>query len=469
MPFVSLQSDEVARMLGSLGLNRLEDLFAHLPDHLKRDHFDLPDGRSQLDVEQALTRSAGAHQKAVDAPCFLGGGAYDHWCPPPVRELLKRGEFYTAYTPYQPEIAQGILQALFEYQTMLARLCGVAIANASLYDGATAVLEGILLAVRKTRREKILVDAGLNPRWREVVETGASGLGLSIVDVPCGSLESGRRLDAMADALSDEVACVVVPNPDFLGRMTDLSVLSDKVHQHGALMMAVVSPMSSILFQSGGEAGADMVCGEAQEFGLPLNFGGPYLGFLACSKPLVRLVPGRLVGLTQDVAGNRAFTLTLQTREQHIRREKATSNICTNQSLCAFAAGMYLAAMGGEGLKRAAGACLTGTARLREKVGQLKGVTVFPGTYWREFVFRTSKPASEVCRRMLEQGILAGAPLASMGGQERPQLFQNLAGYSAECTDGDILCAVTEKRTAGDIDHYVLALESVLADLEASP
>ncbi len=461
MPFLSLRPDDVESMLKELGLESLDALFSHLPPELLKKDFDLPEGGAQSVVEKHMASCADRNLHAGRAACFLGAGAYDHYCPPVVREILGRGEFYTAYTPYQPEIAQGILQALFEYQTMMARLTGLEIANASLYDGATAALEAVFLAVRQTRRTRIVVDATLHPAWREVLLTGASGLELEVVEVDTGPLAEERTLSALADAVDDKTACVLVPNPDCFGRMADLSVLSDTVRAAGALFVAAVSPLSLALFASGAESGVDVMCGEAREFGIPMSFGGPGLGFLCCSKKLVRRVPGRLVGMTVDANGERAFTLTLQTREQHIRREKATSNICTNQSLCAFAAGIYLAAMGSEGIKRAAGACLTQVADLRKKLAALSGVEVFPGTYWREFVFRTPLSAADVCRKMSAKKILAGLPLGELVGPRTQGVFRAME-TPAGCTDRDILTAVTEMRTPDEIDAFVSSLSNVL-------
>ncbi len=449
MPFVSLTDADVEAMLGELGLGSLDALFAHVPEDLRRHAFALPPGRTQLEVERELEALATRNDRAAGAVCFLGGGAYDHHVPAALREILRRGELYTAYTPYQPEIAQGMLQALFEYQTMLARLAGLDVANASLYDGATACLEALGLAVRHTNRTRVVVDANLNPRWRDVIKTGAAGMGLTVVEVPGGGLAQGRDPAAPAAAVDTSTAALLVPNPDFFGRYADLKALAQAAHAHGALLIGAAAPISMAIFEPPGAMGCDVACGEGQELGLGLSFGGPYLGFLAARKELVRRMPGRLVGMTVDSRGQRAFTLTLQTREQHIRREKATSNICSNQSLCAFAAGLYLAIMGREGLRRCAAACLAGVAALRAKLAAIPGVTLFPGTHWREFVFRTPLRAEHVCELLAAKGILAGVPLAARFG----------AGIWEA---GDVLVAVTEKRTAEEIDAYAAALREAV-------
>ncbi len=449
MPFVSFTKAEVDSILKELGLASLDALFAHIPAELRTHEFQLPPGATQLEVERELEELAARNGRAIASSCFLGAGAYDHHVPAAVREILRRGELYTAYTPYQPEIAQGMLQALFEYQTMLARLTGMDVANASMYDGATASLEAIGLAVRHTNRTRVVVDANLNPRWREVIRTGAAGFGLEIVEVAGGSLAQGRDTAALGAALDAQTAAVLVPNPDFFGRYADLAALAQAVHAQGALLIGACAPISLAIFESPGGMACDVACGEGQELGLGLNFGGPNLGFLASRKELVRRMPGRLVGMTVDARGRRAFTLTLQTREQHIRREKATSNICSNQSLCAFAAGLYLAVMGTEGLTRVANACLAGVADLRAKLAAIEGVTLFPGTHWREFVFRTATPAERLCAKLAAKGILAGVPLAARFGA---------GAWEA----GDVLVAVTEKRTAAEREAYAAALRDAL-------
>ncbi len=462
MPFISLRPEEVDAMLRELGLTALDELFDHIPAALRHDEFDLPPGQSQLEVEKALHGLARLNSHTDAMLCFLGGGAYDHYVPPVVREILRRGEFYTSYTPYQPEIAQGVLQALFEYQTIIARLTGLQIANASLYDGASAAWEAILLAVRHTGRDQVVLDANLHPNWREVIATGASGIGLNIVEVASGGLDRGRDVGPLAEAVGEKTAAVLVPNPDFMGRVAALEGLTTTARDRGALSIVAAAPLSLQLFTSPGEAGADVACGEAQELGLALNGGGPYLGYLACRKELVRRVPGRLVGMTVDSRGDRAFTLTLQTREQHIRRDKATSNICTNQSLCALAAGLFLAAMGSEGLRRCAEACLKGADRLRRKLASVANVTVFPGTHWREFVYRTTVPAERLCEAMVRRGILAGIPLKAFMGRKQGEVFKDLAGGAAEWDAGDVLVAVTEKRSEEDLDRYVAAVRDIV-------
>ena len=450
MPFISLTEADAAAMLGELGLKDLDALFAHIPADLRGHAFALPPGRTQLEVERELEDLAARNQRAAEGVCFLGAGAYDHHVPAALREILRRGELYTAYTPYQPEIAQGMLQALFEYQTMVARLTGLDVANASLYDGATACLEALGLAVRHTNRTRVVVDANLNPRWREVIRTGAAGMGIAVVEVAGGDLGRGRDGAALAAAVDASTAALLVPNPDFFGRYADCKALAEAVHARGALLIGAAAPLSMAIFEPPGAMGCDVACGEGQELGLGLNFGGPYLGFLAARKELVRRMPGRLVGMTVDSRGRRVFTLTLQTREQHIRREKATSNICSNQSLCAFAAGLYLALMGREGIRRCALACLGGIAALRAKLAAIPGVALFPGVHWRECVVRTPLPAERLCELLAAKGILAGVPLAARFGTGPWQA-------------GDVLVAVTEKRTAAELESYAAALREAVS------
>jgi len=379
--------------------------------------------------------------------------------PSVVREILRRGELYTAYTPYQPEISQGILQALFEYQTMISRLTGLPVSNASLYDGASAAAEAMLLAVRATGRTRIVVDSNLHPNWREVIATFARGPELTLVEVRSGGLEEGRSLEPLAEAVTKDTACVLVPQIDFMGRVADLEPLVERAHAQGSLVAVICSPLSLSLFKSPGECDADIACGEGQELGLGLQGGGPYLGFFACKKEFVRRMPGRLVGMTTDLHGKRAFTLTLQAREQHIRREKATSNICTNHSLCALIAGLYLAAMGSEGLRKCAEACLKATVLLRERLKTIPSVRLFPGLHFREFIIRTPINAETICSEMLKRGILAGVAVKE---------FLRKKGNKAEklgvrnWDEGDLLVAVTEKRTPGEIEAYVENLKEIL-------
>ncbi len=462
MPFISLRREDVEAMLHKLGLKSLEELFSHVPAEVRCARYNLPEGLSQCEAERLLRARAAQNKTADQMLCFLGAGAYDHYVPAPVRELLRRGEFYTAYTPYQPEAAQGILQALFEYQTMITRLTGLEAANASLYDGATATWEALLLAVRATGRTRVVVDANLHPNWREVLRTAGRGPGFELVEVPSGALQTGRDLRPVAEAVDPSTAAVIVPQIDFTGRVGDLSEPVKAAADHGALAVVVASPLGLTLFKSPGAYGAHVACGEGQELGLGLQGGGPYLGFFACRKSLIRRMPGRLVGLTVDSRGDRAFTLTLQTREQHIRREKATSNICTNQSLCAMAAGLYLALMGREGLRRCAASCLKGTALLRERLKEIPGVQLFPGVYWREFVFRTPVPALELCRAMRERGILAGLPVKEFLSWKGSRVFRGREGEAALWHEGDVLVAVTEKRSREDIDRYAAVLREVL-------
>ena len=434
---------EIASMLEFMGLGSLDELFAAVPEALRLAHgLDLAPGASEFDVLAGIEAMAGRNRRAgPDLVCFAGAGAYDHEIPAAVRRVAFRSEFVTAYTPYQPEVAQGVLQALFEYQTLLSRLSGVEIANASLYDGASACVEAVNLAVAAAGRSKVWVSDGVHPHWRAVVRTFAAGTGHDIVDVP---LHDG--VTALPAATADGApAAILVQYPNYLGCLEDLAAAAGVARANDALLLVAFDPVAAGLLRSPGSYGADVVVGEGQPFGTPLSLGGPYLGLFACRLEHVRRLPGRLVGETVDTEGRRAYVTTLRTREQDIRREKASSNVCTNQTLIAICCAIQLSWLGTGGLRELALRCARGTRYTRDALLALEGVEpAATAPVLREFAVRTPVAADVVVDRMAEEGFLAGVPLGDEFG-------------------GGLLVAVTERRTRAEIDAYVAAFEKVIA------
>jgi glycine dehydrogenase subunit 1 len=428
MDFVPHTNAEIAAMLGDLGLASLDELFAAIPAALRLASGTLPvaPGLSEPDTMFELERLAAANKPLV---CFAGGGAYDHEVPSTVRRVAFRSEFVTAYTPYQPEVAQGVLQALFEYQTLLCRLTGMDVANASLYDGATACVEAVNLAVAATGNQRVLVSAGVHPHTREVLRTFAAGTGHELVEVP---LVDG--VTAWADNADHSAGAVVVQYPNYYGCIEDLAAAKAA----GALLIVAADPVALGLLKTPGELGADVVVGEGQPFGTPMSFGGPYLGLFATRNEFVRRLPGRLVGETVDTEGRRAYVTTLRTREQDIRREKASSNVCTNQTLIAVAWTIQLAWLGTAGLRELALRCARGTRYTREGLLQIDGVTAWADApVVREFAVRLPIAADVLVERMADEGFLAGVAL----------------------DDDVLLVSVTERRTRDEIDAYIAAMK----------
>jgi glycine dehydrogenase subunit 1 len=435
--FVPHTDAEVAEMLGFLGLSSTDELFAAVPPALRlAGGLDLPDGLSEPDVAVEMGRLAAANP-ASGLVCFAGGGIYDHEVPAAVRSLAFRSEFVTAYTPYQPEVAQGVLQMLFEYQTMVARLAGLEVANASLYDGASALVEAVNLAVAATRRPTVWLSRGVNPSWRAVARTFAEGTGHELVEVGLAGGTTAWPADGAPGAL-------VVQQPNYLGCLEDLSEARRVADRTGALLVVALDPVAAALVRSPGALGADVVVGEGQPFGTPMSFGGPLLGLFACRMEHVRRLPGRLVGETVDVEGRRAYVTTLRTREQDIRREKASSNVCTNQTLIAVACAIQLSWLGTSGLREMALRCARGARYAREALAAVDGVEPLVGApTLREFAVRAPVPAATVVERMADEGFLAGVALGDEYG------------------DG-LLVAVTERRTREEIDQYAAAFEKVV-------
>ncbi|HLU24197.1 MAG TPA: aminomethyl-transferring glycine dehydrogenase subunit GcvPA [Longimicrobiales bacterium] len=447
MSYIPHSDADVRHMLDVIGVGSIEELFAQIPQEYLLDRpLDLPPPLSEWEVARLLSERAAANESLV---CFAGGGLYDHYVPAVVDQILRRSEFYTAYTPYQPEVSQGTLQAIYEFQSMICELTGMDAANASMYDGATATAEAMLMShsVSRGRRRGVVIAGTLHPHYRQVIETYNSGVQLDLRTVghgPDGTLD----LDALRDAVNDDTAAVIVQSPNFYGIIEDWSAAAEIAHAAGALLVAVFDPVSLALLKTPGECGADIAVGEGQGLGNALSFGGPALGLFACRMEFVRQMPGRIAGATVDENGRRGYVLTLQTREQHIRRERATSNICTNHALNALAATVYLAAVGRAGLQRVAETSLRGAHYAFERITALDGFEpLFPGgRFFKEFAVRTPRPARELVARARQHGILAGIPLDRFGGRLG--------------VDDGLLIAVTEKRSRAEIDRLV----EVLAD-----
>src|SRR5438874_1039437 len=401
MRYLPLTKDDRAAMLAKIGVRDADALFRDVPQsaHVERSAFDLPGTQGELEVDRALSRMAAKNTAAGAVPFFCGAGAYKHHVPAAVDHLIQRSEFLTSYTPYQPEIAQGTLQYLFEFQTQVALLTGMEVANASLYDGSTATAEAVLMAQRVTRRPKAILSGGLHPHYSETVETVAALSG-EVVRAP---VLPGREED-LIKLIDDKTACVVVQSPDVFGLIRNLKPIADTVHAKGALLIAVVTEAVSFgLLEPPGSQGADIVAAEGQSIGNGLNFGGPYVGLFATREKFIRQMPGRLSGETVDAAGKRGFVLTLSTREQHIRREKATSNICTNSGLCCLAFTIHLSLLGENGLTKLARLNHARASALAERLSRVRGVELVTGAFFNEFTVKLPKPAAPVVEALAQE------------------------------------------------------------------
>ena len=427
-------------MLQAIGVSAMDDLLAQVPAALQAGPSAWPPALMEPEL-MAHVRALAAKNKPL--VCFAGAGAQDHFIPAAVKSLLRRGEFLSAYTPYQAEASQGLLQAIYEFQSSICALTGMEAANASLYDGATALAEAVAAAARITGRKKILLPASLHPEWRAVLETYFKAKSeLVLEDIPCS--QGGLDLAEVQQHLDDTVAAVVVASPNFYGVLEDGAALAKLAHDSGALLIAVFDPISLGVVESPGAWGADIAVGEGQGLGNPLNGGGPYLGLFACKKAYMRHLPGRICGATTDAEGRRGFVLTLQAREQHIRRERAASNICTNEALCALAATIYLALLGPAGLREVAELCVDKAHRLAERLAQIPGYRLhFDRPFFNEFVLECPGPATRVRNALLKEGLLAGVPLAAF----HPTL--------SNC----LLVCVTESRSDEELDRFVAGLE----------
>ena len=432
--------EDIREMLAVIGVATLEELFSAIPADLKTRSFYLPPGMSEFELSRHLEGLAGKNNRNITN--FIGGGYYDHLIPAVVDHLAGRAEFYTAYTPYQPECSQGTLQALFEYQTAICRLTGMDSANASLYDGATAMAEAAMMALRITGREKVVIDGAANPLYRQVVKTYLNNLAVEVVEIPPREGIADRPL--IISAVDDRTAVLIVQNPNFFGSLDDFRDLAELTRSKGALLAASVYPVSLGMVVSPGEMGADIVTGDGQSLGNPLSFGGPSFGFIATNKKYIRNLPGRIVGETVDREGRRGFVLTLQAREQHIKRHKATSNICSNQSLCALRGLIYLVSLGREGFAELARLNYDKAEYAKSVFAKLPGVTILnPGTTFNEFTLALPKDAGPVVEKLLTKKVAAGVPL----GEWYPEM--------AHC----MTVTVTEKRTKAEIDLLAHKME----------
>ena len=429
--------DDRRRMLGALGMKQADELFAGIPEELKfKRRADLPESLSEPELSAHMKRLAEKNADAGKYACFLGAGAYDHFIPSVVKHVVSLPQFYTAYTPYQAEISQGTLQVIFEYQTMICRLTGMDVSNASMYDGATAAAEAVLMAVRHTGRNKVVVSEGLHPEYREVLKTYARFNGVRVREAALrGGVTDGDRL---SEATGGDCAAILIQNPNFFGAIEDLKSASELAKKAGALLIACVDPISLAILKTPGECGADIAVGDGQALGNPLSFGGPYFGFMAVKKELMRKMPGRIAGQTTDRDGRAGYVLTLQTREQHIRREKAVSNICSNQALNALAATAYLSVMGKEGLKEVANLCLQKSHYACEKLlATGKFAKVYDAPFFKEFAVEAlDEEISVINTRLHQNGIT--------GGYDLGLKYTGMKNYW--------LVAVTEKRTKAEID-----------------
>jgi glycine dehydrogenase subunit 1 len=457
MAFIPHTEADVAAMLGAIGVQRIEDLFDEIPAQLRVKSLDgVPEALNEMEIGRLMSERARADGTALS---FLGAGAYEHHIPAAVWAITTRGEFYSAYTPYQAEASQGTLQLIYEFQTMIARLTGMDVANASMYDGASATAEAALMAVRANRRSRaarILVPTTLHPHYRRVAVATASNQGLKFEELPYGADDGVTSQAALAKYDGQDVTALVVQHPNFFGRLEDVDALTDWAHARGILVIAVVNPTSLALLKPPGEwgtRGADIAVGEGQPLGVPLSSGGPYFGFMTTRLELVRQMPGRIVGRTLDAAGRAGFTLTLQAREQHIRRAKATSNICTNQGLLMTAATIYMSLMGPQGLARTAAASHARTRELVTALTRVPGVRVaFAGPCFHEAVLQLDRPVSPLLKALAGRGIYGGL---------------DLTGYYPELGNALLVCA-TETKTSADIERYRSLLGETLQTVRAA-
>lgn len=444
MPYLYNTPEDTEAMLAAIGVQSIEELLEPIPDELKLDRpLALPPALSELELDQHLAELAARNTHAGQAVCFLGGGSYDHHIPAVVDAIGGRSEFYTSYTPYQAEASQGNLQAMFEYQSLICRLTGMEVSNSSLYDGASSTAEAVLMAISSTRRTgNVVVPSNLHPEYRQTIATYLKNLGVELVTLPCpaGVIEA----DELAKVVSDQTAAVVMQQPNFFGCVEDAHAVANAASDVGALLISVFDPISLGILQRPGDYGANIAVAEGQALGTPMHYGGPVLGIMACDEKLVRRMPGRIVGETTDRRDNRCFVLTLQTREQHIRRDKATSNVCSNQALFAVRASVYLSQLGPHGLKETATLCLQKSHYLAEQLCQHERFSLaFSAPTFKEFVIRDAEgKVEELVKTALDAGYMAGVPL----GTWYPEL------------DDCLLIAVTEKRTKAEMDGLVSVL-----------
>ena len=444
MTYIPHSPKERDEMLAAIGVEKMEDLFTAIPEKHRYPELNLPDALTEMEVATELSEIAQVNETTQDLVSFLGAGVYNHYIPAAIDHILTRGEFYTAYTPYQPEISQGTLQAIFEYQSLIAHLTGMDVANASHYDGATAVAEAVNMAMAQFRgkRKKIIMSASVHPQYRATTDTYTQ-----FAEVEFVSAEASQNAsESLIPLIDKNTALVVVQYPDFFGRIFDYTKLGEAAHEAGALFCIVANPTALCIFIRPGEMGADMVVGEGQPLGIPMSYGGPYLGFFTTRNKFVRKMAGRLVGESVDARGQRAFVLTLTPREQHIKRERATSNICSNQGLLALAAGVYMSLLGQNGMKQVAELCYHKAHYAVEKIAEIDGFDLsFDTPFFHEFAVTCPEPVAEINAYLLEHGILGGYDL----GEEYPEMGNQM------------LIAVTEMNSKEEIDAFVAVLSEV--------
>ena len=444
MTYIPNTDEDRKKMLQELELSSIDELFKNIPEGLRCKGLDIPEGKSELELRKYF--SILAKKNSTGLACFLGGGFYDHFIPAALEEIVSRAEFYTPYTPYQPEISQGILQSMFEYQTAICNLTGMEVSNASLYDGGTALYEAMMMAIRITGRKKVVVCGGVNLIYKTMLYSYTKNLYLKMVEIPISEQGTVSRMEIKKE-LNEEVACVILQNPNFFGCMDDFTDISEIAHQKGVLVVVSVYPISLGLLKTPGEMNADIATGEGQSLGIPLSFGGPYLGFMTTLMKYVRKMPGRIVGETTDRNGTRGYVLTLQAREQHIRRESATSNICSNEAWCALRAVIYLSLLGKEGLKEVANLCYKKANYMLNRLLQIPKVErKFSSPVFNEFVLKLPKNSGEIINALIEKGFVCGFPLE--------RYYKDM--------DNCILVAVTEKRTKEEIGMLAEAIEAVI-------
>lgn len=437
--YIPTTSKERQEMLEDIGYEKIEDLFAGIPkDVLFEGNLNIPMGHSELEVRNKMESIAAKNQ--VFSSIFRGAGAYHHYIPSIVKQITTKEEFVTAYTPYQAEISQGLLQSIFEYQTMICELTGLDVSNASVYDGATAAAEAVNMC-KERKRTKAIISGTTNPQVIQTIQTYCSGNGIEIILIEG---KDGRTdIESLRELADEETACIYIQHPNFYGQLEDVDGIKEITNASGAKYIVGCNPISLAVLKTPGEFGADIAVGEGQPLGLPLSFGGPYIGFMASTEKMMRRLPGRIVGETKDSNGRRAYVLTLQAREQHIRREKASSNICSNQALCALTVGVYISTMGKEGLKQVAIQCMSKAHYFAEEINKIKGYDmVYHNDFFHEFVTTSPKDINILMDRLAEEEILGGYPLLGDG-------------------EGRILWCVTEMNTKEDIDHLVRILKEV--------
>ncbi len=450
MRYLPLSDADRTQMLARIGVDTIDDLFVDVPEQARlKEALDLPAYTSEMEVEHILTALAAQNRAAGSGPFFCGGGAYKHHIPAMVDHIIQRSEFLTSYTPYQPEISQGTLQYLFEFQTQVAQLTGMDVANASMWDGSTATAEAVMMARRITRRNKAVLSSRLHPQYADVIHTNSAMSGGVLVSPPLDYNPTKLPDEDLTALIDDDTACVVVQYPDFFGDINDLAVLSEAAHAKGALLIvAVTEAVSFGLLRAPGDMGADIVTGEGQSLGNGLNFGGPYVGLFATRQKYIRQMPGRLCGETRDAEGKRGFVLTLSTREQHIRRDKATSNICTNSGLCALAFSAHMTLLGGSGLQKLAQLNHARALDLADRLTQISGIHLLNDHFFNEFTLHLPVPAAPLIEQLAARNIIGGIPVSRL-----------LRGKN---TENLLLVAATECCSHADIDTFGQALEELL-------